>query len=96
MPWQIRPAECPARQCTLWPCGWSIRPQAVKIPIIGMGGISTAEDAIEMLLAGATAVAVGTANFHNPSAAADVVDGIAAYMKQYGIEDVRELIGGVR
>ena len=70
--------------------------QAVKIPIIGMGGISTAEDAIEMLLAGATAVAVGTANFHNPSAAADVVDGIAAYMKQYGIEDVRELIGGVR
>lgn len=70
--------------------------QAVKIPIIGMGGISTAEDAIEMFLAGATAVAVGTANFHNPSAAADVVDGIAAYMKQYGIEDVRELIGGVR
>ena len=70
--------------------------QAVKIPIIGMGGISTAEDAIEMLLAGATAVAVGTANFHNPSAAADVVDGVAAYMKQYGIEDVRELIGGVR
>ena len=70
--------------------------QAVKIPIIGMGGISTAEDAIEMLLAGATAVAVGTANFHNPSAAADVVDGIAAYMKQYGIEDVRELVGGVR
>ena len=70
--------------------------QAVKIPIIGMGGISRAEDAIEMLLAGATAVAVGTANFHNPSAAADVVDGIAAYMKQYGIEDVRELIGGVR
>lgn len=70
--------------------------QAVKIPIIGMGGISTAEDAIEVLLAGATAVAVGTANFHNPSAAADVVDGIAAYMKQYGIEDVRELIGGVR
>lgn len=70
--------------------------QAVKIPIIGMGGISTAEDAIEMLLAGATAVAVGTANFHNPSAAADVVDGIAAYMKQYDIEDVRELIGGVR
>ena len=70
--------------------------KAVKIPIIGMGGISTAEDAIEMLLAGATAVAVGTANFHNPSAAADVVDGIAAYMKQYGIEDVRELIGGVR
>ena len=70
--------------------------QAVKIPIIGMGGISTAEDAIEMLLAGATAVAVGTANFHNPPAAADVVDGIAAYMKQYGIEDVRELIGGVR
>ena len=70
--------------------------QAVKIPIIGMGGISTAEDAIEMLLAGATAVAVGTANFHNPSAAADVVDGIAAYMKQYGMEDVRELIGGVR
>ncbi|MBM6948926.1 dihydroorotate dehydrogenase [Mordavella massiliensis] len=70
--------------------------QAVQIPIIGMGGIATAEDAIEMLLAGASAVSVGTANFHNPTAALDVVDGIAEYMRQYGVKDVRELIGGVR
>ena len=70
--------------------------QAVQIPIIGMGGIATAEDAVEMLLAGASAVSVGTANFHNPTAALDVVDGIAEYMRQYGVKDVRELIGGVR
>ena len=69
--------------------------QAVKLPIIGMGGIMTAEDAIEFLLAGATAVSVGTANFHNPTATIDIINGIEAYMKQYGIQDIKELIGAV-
>lgn len=70
--------------------------QAVKIPVIGMGGIATAEDAIEMILAGATAVAVGTANFADPQTAQKVVEGIEHYMEQYGIEDIHDLIGGVR
>lgn len=70
--------------------------QAVKLPIIGMGGIMTAEDALEFILAGATAVAVGTANFHNPYATKEVVEGIEAYMWKYGIEDIKELIGAVR
>ena len=69
--------------------------QAVKIPIIGMGGIATAEDAIEFLLAGATAVAVGAMNFVNPYATVEVVEGIEAYMRQTGTEDVAELIGAV-
>lgn len=69
--------------------------QAVKIPIIGMGGIATAEDAIEFLLAGATAVAVGAMNFVNPYATVEVVEGIEAYMRQTGTEDVTELIGAV-
>lgn len=69
--------------------------QAVKLPIIGMGGIMTAEDAIEFLLAGATAVSVGTANFHNPTATIDIINGIEAYMKQYGIQDIKELIGAI-
>lgn len=69
--------------------------QAVKIPIIGMGGIGNAEDAIEFLLAGASAVAVGAMNFVNPYTTVEVVEGIEAYMKQYGIENVTELIGGV-
>lgn len=69
--------------------------QAVKIPIIGMGGIATAEDAIEFLLAGATAVAVGAMNFINPYATVEVVEGIEAYMKKYGVEDINELIGAV-
>ena len=69
---------------------------AVKLPIIGMGGIAAAEDAIEMLLAGATAVAVGTANFANPTATVEIVEGIRRYMEAYGIEDVVELIGAVR
>ena len=67
--------------------------QAVKIPIIGMGGIQTAEDAIEMILAGATAVSVGTANFYHPHATEEIVDGIRAYMERYQVEDIRELIG---
>ena len=70
--------------------------QAVKLPIIGMGGIMTAEDALEFILAGATAVAVGTANFPNPYATKEVVEGIEAYMRKYGIEDIKELIGAVR
>ena len=68
---------------------------AVQIPIIGMGGIATAEDAIEFLLAGASAVAVGAMNFVNPYATTEVVEGIEAYMKQYGIENVTDLIGAV-
>ena len=67
----------------------------VKIPIIGMGGIATAEDAVEFLLAGASAVAVGAMNFVNPYTTIEVIEGIEAYMKQYGIEDVKEIIGAV-
>lgn len=69
---------------------------AVKIPIIGMGGIMNAEDALEFILAGATAVSVGTANFHNPYATAEVVSGIASYMKKYNVEDINDLVGAVR
>ena len=68
---------------------------AVKIPIIGMGGIANAEDAIEFILAGASAVAVGAMNFVNPYATIEVVEGIEAYMERYGIEDVAELTGAV-
>lgn len=70
--------------------------QAVQVPIIGMGGICTAEDALEFILAGAAAVAVGTANFRNPVATEQVVEGIEAYMDRYGIADIRELIGAVK
>ncbi len=66
---------------------------AVDLPIIGMGGICNGEDAIEMIMAGATAVSVGTANFMNPTATIDTVAGIEAYMKQYAIEDINSLIG---
>ena len=69
---------------------------AVNIPVIGMGGIMNAEDALEFILAGATAVSVGTANFHNPYATAEVVAGIEQYMKKYHIEDINELVGAVR
>lgn len=69
---------------------------AVKVPIIGMGGIASAEDAIEMMLAGASAVSVGTANFHNPAVTMEIVSGIEEYLRQNRIEDVRELIGAVR
>ncbi|MBP3475971.1 MAG: dihydroorotate dehydrogenase [Lachnospiraceae bacterium] len=68
---------------------------AVNIPIIGMGGIANAEDAIEFLLAGASAVAVGAMNFVNPYTTIEVIEGIEAYMKQYGIENVTDLIGAV-
>lgn len=69
---------------------------AVQIPIIGMGGIMTGEDAIEFILAGATAVSVGTATFHDPLASVKVVKGIEAYMQKYGIEDINELRGSVQ
>lgn len=69
---------------------------AVKLPIIGMGGIASAEDALEFLLAGASAVAVGTANFADPFAAKKVAQGIEQYMKEQKVEDVKELIGAVR
>lgn len=68
---------------------------AVKIPIIGMGGIGNAEDAVEFLLAGATAVAVGAMNFINPYVTAEVADGIEQYMRAYGIEDINSIIGSV-
>ena len=70
--------------------------RAVKIPVIGMGGIRTAEDAIEFLLAGASAVAVGAMNFANPYTTVEVIEGIEDYMRTYKVEDIRELIGGVK
>ena len=69
--------------------------QAVKIPVIGMGGIQSAADAIEFILAGATAVAVGTANFYEPQTALNVIAGIRDYLQRRGIQDVRELVGKV-
>lgn len=74
---------------------WQVA-KAVKIPIIGMGGITCAEDAIEFMLAGATAVAVGAYNFVDPSALKVVADGIADYMKKHNIEDVNELVGALQ
>ncbi len=70
--------------------------QAVKIPIVGMGGIMTAEDALEFIMAGATAVAVGCANFINPYATQEIASGIEAFMKKEGVSDIAELIGCVR
>ncbi|CCX58532.1 dihydroorotate dehydrogenase [Blautia hydrogenotrophica CAG:147] len=70
--------------------------QAVKIPIIGMGGIVTAEDALEFILAGASAVSVGTANFFRPEATLEVVRGIEEYMEKNGVKHIQELIGAVR
>lgn len=70
--------------------------QAVKVPIIGMGGISSGDDALEFIMAGATAVAIGTANFRNPYATVETVEGIRSYMEAYGIQDINQLIGAVR
>ncbi len=70
--------------------------QAVKIPIIGMGGIATADDAIEFILAGATAVSVGAMNFVNPYTTVEVIKGIEDYMKQYNVENLTDLIGAVQ
>ncbi len=69
---------------------------AVKVPIIGMGGITNAKDAMEFILAGATAVSVGTANFNNPHTTIDVIEGIEDYMKRHNIEDINSLIGLVK
>lgn len=69
---------------------------AVRLPIIGMGGIATAEDALEFILAGATAVSVGTANFADPRATLDIISGIEKYMTDKNIADINELIGKVR
>ena len=70
--------------------------QAVKIPILGMGGIRTAEDALEFIMAGATMVAVGTANFHEPAATMQIVQGIGEYMERHGVKDICELIACVK
>ena len=69
---------------------------AVSIPIIGMGGVETAEDAIELMLAGASLVSVGTANFYNPNATLDIIDGIEKYLERKGIEDINSIIGAVK
>ena len=69
---------------------------AVKLPIIGMGGVMNTEDALEMIMAGATAVAVGTANFHNPYATVEIIKGIEEYMQANGVEDINALIGCVK
>ena len=70
--------------------------QAVKVPIIGMGGISSAKDAIEFLLAGASAVEVGTYNFVDPSVTTQIVDGIEDYMRRHGFTDIQDLIGALQ
>ena len=69
---------------------------AVSVPIIGMGGISCAEDAMEFILAGATAVSIGTANFYNPYATVETVAGIEDYMRRHHCQDIRQLIGLVK
>jgi len=73
---------------------WQVA-NAVSVPVLGMGGVSCGTDAVEFMLAGATAVAVGTANFANPTATVDVIDGIIDYCEQYGVTDVNELIGAL-
>ncbi len=85
------PAVKPVALRMVWQCAG-----AVKVPILGMGGISTGEDAVEFMLVGATAVAVGTANFVNPTATVDVVNGIIDYCEAQGVADVNELIGGLQ
>lgn len=69
--------------------------KAVKLPVIGMGGIQNAEDALEFIMAGASMVAVGTANFNNPQATVEVINGIKDYMREYHVEDITDLIGCV-
>ena len=70
--------------------------RAVKIPVIGMGGIATAEDALEFLIAGARGVAVGTANFYEPAATVRIIEGIEKYLIDNGIDDINDIIGSVR
>lgn len=85
------PAVKPVALRCVWQCH-----NAVKLPLLGMGGITTGTDAVEFMLAGATAVAVGTANFVNPEATIDVIDGIVAYCERHGVKDVNELIGALK
>lgn len=85
------PAIKPVALRMVWQCS-----KAVKIPIIGLGGIMNATDAIEFMLAGATAIQVGTANFINPSVAEEIVDGINEYCDRQGVKHVSELIGAMR
>ena len=84
------PAVKPVALRMVWQCS-----KAVSIPILGMGGITTGTDAVEFMLAGATAVAVGTANFMNPQATVDVIDGIIDYCEKQGVNDVNNLIGAL-
>ena len=74
---------------------WEVR-RAVSIPVIGVGGIAEARDALEFLIVGASAVQIGTANFINPRATLDVLDGIREYMNRKGIADIGEIIGSLR
>ncbi|MEG1744839.1 MAG: nitronate monooxygenase, partial [Ruthenibacterium sp.] len=69
---------------------------AVRVPVVGLGGIATAQDALAFLMAGASAVQVGTASFANPRACADITDGIAAWMQQHGVNDLAEIRGCAR
>ncbi len=85
------PAVKPVALRCVWQCH-----NAVKVPILGMGGISTGTDAVEFMLAGATAVAVGTANFVDPASTVKVIDGIADYCERHGVKDVNELIGALK
>lgn len=84
------PAVKPVALRMVWQCS-----KAVSVPILGMGGVTTGTDAVEFMLAGATAVAVGTANFMNPQATADVIDGIIDYCEEQGVNDVNDLIGAL-
>lgn len=85
------PAIKPVAVRMVWQCA-----QAVKIPIIGMGGIATAEDAIEFMMAGATAVSVGAMNFVNPYTTVEIVDGVEEFMRKKNIEDINEIVGCVK
>lgn len=84
------PAVKPVSLRMVWQCS-----KAVSVPILGMGGVTTGTDAVEFMLAGATAVAVGTANFMNPQATVDVIDGIIDYCEEQGVNDVNDLIGAL-
>lgn len=84
------PAVKPVALRMVWQCS-----KAVSVPILGMGGVTTGTDSVEFMLAGATAVAVGTANFMNPQATVDVIDGIIDYCEEQGVNDVNDLIGAL-
>ena len=84
------PAVKPVALRMVWQCS-----KAVSVPILGMGGVTTGTDAVEFMLAGATTVAVGTANFMNPQATVDVIDGIIDYCEEQGVNDVNDLIGAL-